>query len=127
MPDWLIEIIPVNSTDPDGPAEFQPAIQEVLAGDNITWTNRTGIEHQPVPVTPTPPSWAASFGVNPIPAEQSSNPTYSVVAPVEIDPNTGQPVLVDGATVPVYGLATYRCQKHENEIAKFDILKVPKF
>jgi plastocyanin len=109
MPDWLIEIIPVDSKDPKGPAEFQPAIQEVLAGDNITWTNRTDDAHQPVPLNPPTPAW----GVDSCRAGQSSNPTYSVKAPVGSDGK------------PIYGPVTYQCQKHPNEIGTLNILKVP--
>jgi plastocyanin len=127
MPDWLIEIVPVIPTDSGGPnAAFEPSTQQVLAGDNITWTNRTEDQHQPVPVNPKPPSWTAAFGVNPVPPDQSSNPTYSIVAPVLLDPNTGQPAKdANGNTIPIYGPATYQCKFHPNEIGIFDILKVP--
>jgi plastocyanin len=125
MPDWLIEIVSVTPTEPGGPtAAFKPATQQVLVGDNITWTNRTDDPHQPVPVSPKPPSWPAAFGVNEVPPDQSSNPTYSVVAPVQLDSN-GQPVLVNGKTVPVYGPATYQCKNHPNETGTFDVIKVP--
>jgi plastocyanin len=125
MPDWLIEIVSVTPTEPGGPtAAFIPATQQVLVGDNITWTNRTDDPHQPVPVSPKPPAWPAAFGVDEVPPDQSSNPTYSVVAPVQLDSN-GQPVLVNGKTVPVYGPATYQCKIHPNETGTFDVIKVP--
>jgi plastocyanin len=120
MPDWLIEIVSVTPTT----AAFQPATQDVLVGDNITWTNRTDISHQPVPLNPKPLAWPASFGVDPVPPDQSCNPTYSVVAPVQLDAN-GQPVLVNNKTVPVYGPVTYQCKDHPNEIGTLNILKVP--
>ena len=126
MPDWLIEIVSVTPTTPGGPtAAFQPATQDVLAGDNITWTNRTDDQHQPEPVSPKPPSWTGNFGVNPVPPDQSSNPTYSVVAPVQLDSN-GQPAKdANGKTIPVYGPATYRCKFHNNEVGTFNVIKVP--
>jgi plastocyanin len=122
MPDWLINIVSVTPTT----AAFNPETQDCLAGDNITWTNKTDTSHQPVPLNPKPPAWSASFGVNAVPAGQSSNPTYSVVAPVQLDPNTGQPVKdANGKTIPVYGPVTYQCKNHPNEVGKFNILKVP--
>ena len=125
MPDWLIEIVSVTPTEPGGPtAAFVPATQDVLVGDNITWTNRTDDEHALEPVSPKPPSWTGNFGVDPVPPDQSSNPTYSLVAPVQLDSN-GQPVLVNGKTVPVYGPATYRCKIHTNEVGTFNVIKVP--
>ena len=125
MPDWLIEIVPVNASDPSGPAAFQPATQQVLVGDNITWTNRTDIKHQPVPLNPKPKAWPASFGVDPVPPDQSSNPTYSVVAPVELDSNGEPKKDSNNKTIPVYGPVTYQCKDHPNEIGTFNILKVP--
>lgn len=126
MPDWLIEIVPVTPTEPGGPtAAFLPATQDVLAGDNITWTNRTDEPHEMEPVSPKPPSWTGNFGVAPVPPDQSSNPTYSIVAPVQLDSN-GQPAKdANGKTIPVYGPATYRCKIHPNEIATFNVIKVP--
>ncbi|MEA2328460.1 MAG: hypothetical protein QOE68_3419 [Thermoanaerobaculia bacterium] len=137
MPDWLIEIVSVTPTKPGDPtAAFKPDNQDppdeqqVLVGDNITWTNRTDDAHQPVPVSPKPPSWPASFGVDPVPPDQSSNPTYSVVAPVQVDPKTGEVVYVKDkngkdVTTPVYGIVTYQCKSHPNEIGKFNILAKP--
>jgi|SRR5947209_12738399 len=110
MPDWLIEIVPVTPTDPNGPtAAFKPATQDVLAGDNITWTNKTNHPHQPVPLNPATPAW----GVNSCPAGQSSNPTYSVKAPVDSGGN------------PIYGPVTYQCKDHPKEVGTLNILKVP--
>ena len=121
MPDWLIEIVSVTPTT----AAFQPATQDVLVGDNITWTNRTDETHQPVPLNPKPLAWPASFGVDPVPPDQSCNPTYSVVAPVVLDAN-GQPVLDSNKkTTPVYGPVTYQCKNHPNEVGTLNILKVP--
>jgi|GEM_PF-1371598 len=127
MPDWLIEIVSVTPTEPGGPtAAFKPATQDVLVGDNITWTNRTDVSHQPVPLNPKPLAWPASFGVDPVPPDQSCNPTYSVVAPVQLDSN-GQPVIDPNTkkTIPVYGAVTYQCKDHPNEVGTFNILKVP--
>lgn len=127
MPDWLINIVSVTPAQPGDPtAKFDPSTQQCLEADNVTWSNRTGTTHEVVPVSPTPPSWAASFGVDPTPANESSNPTYSVVAPVVLDPNTGQPAKnAQGATTPIYGTVTYQCKLHPNEIGYFDILQNP--
>src|SRR3954454_6813018 len=117
MPDWLINIVTVPPSDPESPtAAFTPVTQQVLVADNITWSNRTGTTHEVVPVSPIPPSWAASFGVNPVPAGESSNPTYSVIAPVQLDPNTGQPAKdAKGNTIPIYGTVKYQCKLHPDE------------
>jgi plastocyanin len=110
MPDWLIEIVPVTpANDGDPTAAFEPATQDVLAGDNITWSNRTDEAHQPVPLNPSTPAW----DVDSCPAGESSNPTYSVRAPV------------DGSGKPVYGPVTYQCQNHPDEIGTLNILQVP--
>ena len=110
MPDWLIEIVSVTPANPGDPtAAFNPATQDVLQWDNITWKNSTKGEHQPVPLNPPTPAW----GVDPVPAGESSNPTYSVKAPV------------DGNNKPIYGPVTYKCAKHENEVGTLNILSAP--
>lgn len=110
MPDWLIKIVSVTPTNPGDPtAAFDPATQDVLAGDNVTWNNKTDSEHQPVPLNPPTPAW----GVNAVPAGQSSNPTYSVKAPL------------DGTNKPIYGPVTYQCKNHPKEVGTLNILKVP--
>jgi plastocyanin len=110
MPDWLIKIVTVTPANPGDPtAAFDPATQDALAGDNITWRNNTGASHRPVPLNPPTPAW----GVNAVPAGQSSNPTYSVKAPVDSGGN------------PIYGPVTYKCESHPNEIGTLNILKVP--
>jgi plastocyanin len=130
MPDWLINIVSVTpadaAIDPEIPAAaFNPTTQEVLEGDNITWSNRTGTPHEVVPVSPAPPSWAESFGVNPIPAHESSNPTYSVIVPLELDATGELKKDDEDKTIPLYGTVTYQCKLHPNEIGYFKIVSVP--
>jgi plastocyanin len=109
MPDWLINIVSVTPVNPGDPtAAFSPSTQQVLEADNITWSNRTDDVHQPVCSDTTVTPW----GVDPVPAGESSNPTYSVVAP-------------QSGGSPVYGLLTYHCQNHPGEIGQLDILANP--
>ena len=113
MPDWLIKIVsvPKDPEKTDAPtAKFDPSSQMVLASDNITWSNQTDDPHQPVPLDPTAPAW----GVDEVPAHQSSNPTYSVVAPV--DPTTKK---------PVYAPVSYYCKNHPKEIGELNIVATP--
>ncbi|MEA2336526.1 MAG: hypothetical protein QOE82_533 [Thermoanaerobaculia bacterium] len=111
MPDWLINIVSVTKdpNNPDAPAaKFDPSPQLCLQADNITWSNRTDDPHTPVPSDPTAPAW----GVNEIPGHESSNPTYTVLAPVS------------GGN-PVYGIVTYHCQNHPDEIGQLNIVQNP--
>ena len=109
MPDWLINSVSITPANPGDPAaKFDPSPQQVLEADNITWSNRTGETHQPVPSDPNATPW----GVNPIPPEQSSNPTYSVAAP-------------QSGGSPVYGIVEYHCQNHPKEIGQLNILQNP--
>lgn len=110
MPDWLIKIVSVTPANPGDPtAAFDPATQDALEADNITWTNKTDDEHQPVPLNPPTPAW----GVDAVPPWQSSNPTYSVAAPEDSKGN------------PIYGPVTYQCKNHPKEVGTINILKNP--
>jgi hypothetical protein len=111
MPDWLINIVsvPKDPTNPDAPtAKFDPSPQQCLQADNITWSNRTGDPHTPVPSDPAAVPW----GVNQIPAGESSNPTYSVLAPVS------------GGN-PVYGIVKYHSLEQPDVIGELNIVAVP--
>jgi len=109
MPDWLINIVSVTPANPGDPtAKFDPSPQTCLQGDNITWSNRTDDPHTPVPSDPA----AAPWGVDQIPAGESSNPTYSVLAPQ----SGGQ---------PVYGIVKYQSKEHPEVIGELNIVAVP--
>ena len=52
---YAIRIVPVNSSDPAGPAEFEPQGErpgrplEAWVGDTVTWNNTTDAAHWPWP------------------------------------------------------------------------------
>ena len=81
MPDWSIKITPVSPSNPTGPAQFDPATQQCLGSDNISWNNQTGLTHQPWPLGSNGQPAATGWGVDPVPAGASSNPAYSVDTP----------------------------------------------
>jgi hypothetical protein len=107
MPDWSIKIVSVSAANPKGPAKFQPATQECLGSDNISWNNQTGITHQPWPLGPDGQPAAKGWGVKPVPAGESSNPAYSVPTPTK---NT---------------IVKYCCKKHPTETGKLRVLVAP--
>ena len=107
MPDWSIKITPVSASNPNGPAQFSPASQQCLGSDNISWNNQTGITHQPWPLGTDGKPAATGWGVNPVPAGESSNPAYSVATPTA---NTN---------------VKYCCYIHPEEIGTLEVLLAP--
>ena len=115
MPDWSIKIVP----SPIGTgAAFQPDLQGAAPGDPlrtmqddlVTWNNTTGQTHQPWPAGPdfspfTPDQvqrGTPNYLSDPIPAGQSSRPSYDVAQPTDTPPPP--------ATWTVY----YVCAVHPN-------------
>ena len=90
MPDFSIKIVPVDPSNPAGPARFKPQDgqpgqpQEVWVDSNVTWNNDTDAVHQPWPtdtnykpydkVERTDPAYMSDE----IPARQGSRPTFNV-------------------------------------------------
>lgn len=113
MPDWSIKI--VRSESGKG-AAFIPDLIGARSGDPleaqqddlVTWNNTTNKTHQPWPTdsnyNPLPdsqvPRGSANYLSDPIPAGESSRPSYDVAQPA------GTP-----ATWTVY----YCCKNHPNE------------
>jgi plastocyanin len=106
MPDWSIKIVPVTPSNPAGPAQFNPSPQPCLVSDNISWNNQTDEEHQPWPLGSDGQPAATGWGVNMIPAGQSSNPSFSVPA---------SPT----------GIVKYCCKKHQTELGQLEVLINP--
>jgi hypothetical protein len=108
MPDWSIEILPIDPAKPKGSARFnspgRPPGTPLIAqdGDMVAWNNTTDAEHQPwatdasyspLPVKPN----GLGYISDAIPAGDSSTPAYSAARPiliVEGDP-TQQEILVE--------------------------------
>jgi len=99
MPDWSIKIVPSPT---GGGAAFQPDLHGARPGDPlrtmqddlVTWNNTTGQTHQPWPATP---EWSPfpkdqvqrgtpNYLSDPIPAGQSSRPSYDVAQPTDTTP-----------------------------------------
>ena len=119
MPDWSIRIVPVNPSDPKGPAAFVPQDAgsgqplEAWDGDTVTWNNTTGTDHQPWPTDANYQPLNVTRGQqaymsDDIPAGQSSRPTY--------------PVNLGTATPPL--LVHYYCAQHPNEQSERGIIRV---
>jgi hypothetical protein len=116
MPDWSIKIVKSGSG-----AAFQPDIQGYNPGDPlpaqqddlVTWNNTTKKKHQPWPtdsnynllpsseVPPTGPNYLS----NPIPAGQSSRPSYDVAQPTP-------PVTTPPTPPPQSWTVYYACKLH---------------
>ncbi len=119
MPDWSIRIVPVNASDPAGPAAFSPQDGgpgqplEAWDGDTVTWNNTTGDHHWPWPTDANyqPLSVApgqTAYMTDDIAAGQGSRPIYSV--------NLGS------ATPPL--LVHYYCKDHPNRESERGIIRV---
>jgi len=141
MPDWSIRIVPVNSSDPAGPAAFEPqdagpgAPLEAWDGDTVTWNNTTGAEHQPWPTDANYQPLTVNRGdpgymSDPIAAGQASRPTYPVTLP---PPPSPMPYLVYyyywGTPPPqpppaAAYLVHYYCKNHPNEVSERGIIRV---
>jgi len=89
MPDWSIRIVPVNPSNPAGPAQFEPQGEqpgqplEVWTGDTVTWNNTTDAAHWPWPTDANYQPLNVQRGTQPymsdnIPATQGSRPTFNV-------------------------------------------------
>ncbi|MGH9823154.1 MAG: cupredoxin domain-containing protein [Blastocatellia bacterium] len=98
MADWSIKIVPGS----DEAAEFVPDLKGYQAGDPlpaqqddlVSWNNTTNKTHQITAVPPTnSPTGYLEFTTDPIPAGESSRPSYDV-AP---------------------GTVNYFCKLHDNE------------
>jgi hypothetical protein len=121
MPDWSIKIVPVNSSDPAGSAQFVPQNAPVgqplqtWDGDTVTWNNTTGDHHWPWPTDANYQPLNVSSGQiaymsDDIAAGQGSRPTYSV--------NLGS------ATPPL--TVYYCCKDHPNrQSERGTILVIP--
>lgn len=106
MPDWSIRIVPVNASDPAGPAAFEPQGEgpgwplEAWIGDNVTWNNTTDAAHWPWPTDANYQPQDVKRGdlgymSDEIQARQGSRPTFNV------------------GTTPT--LLHYYCKNHPNE------------
>lgn len=95
MADWSIKIVPASS---GGGAAFAPDIQGYGPGDPlpvqqddlVTWNNTTNETHQPWPTDSSYnplseaevlPRGSANYLSDPIPAGQSSRPSYDAALP----------------------------------------------
>jgi hypothetical protein len=93
MSDWSIKIVPAKS---GGGAAFQPDLQGYEPGDPlpaqqddlVTWNNTTTHTHQPwqtdatyKPISPDPARGSKDYLSDPIPAKQSSRPSYDAAPP----------------------------------------------
>ena len=99
MPDWSVKIVPLPTGEG---AAFQPDLQGAVPGDPlrtmqddlVTWNNTTGQTHQPWPAGPdfspfTPDQvqrGTPNYLSDPIPAGQSSRPSYDVAQPTDTTP-----------------------------------------
>jgi plastocyanin len=106
VPDWSIRILPVNSSHPAGPAEFEPQGErsgrplEAWVGDTVTWNNTTDAAHWPWPTDANYQPLNVQLGdlgymSDNIQAKQGSRPTFNVGT---------QPALLH-----------YYCKNHPNE------------
>lgn len=99
MPDWSIKIVPPSQ--PGGPAEFQPDIEdadagdplEVEQGDLVSWNNTTDQAHWPTVVV-----------VDAQPFQLTSDP---------IQPNSSSPYF--NVTQKAGTTIQYTCRYHSNE------------
>lgn len=113
MPDWSIKIVQTKKG-----AAFQPDLQGYKPGaplpaqqdDLVTWANTTGQTHQPSmtdssykPITPDPARGTGNYMSDPIPANQSSRPSWDVIGPPANNPNA--------QSWTIY----YFCKLHPNE------------
>jgi hypothetical protein len=105
MPDWSIKIVAASSGGgaafaPDitgyGPGDPLPAQQD----DLVSWNNTTDETHQPWPTDSSYnplseaevlPRGSANYLSDPIPAGQSSRPSYDVAQPPPTPPQTNPP------------------------------------
>ncbi len=95
MPDWSIKIVSASS---GGGAAFQPDLQGYSQGDPlpaqqddlVSWNNTTDDTHQPWPTdsnynplseADVLPRGSANYLSDPIPAGESSRPSYDVAQP----------------------------------------------
>jgi hypothetical protein len=119
MPDWSIKIIPVNPSQPNGAATFEPQDKgpgqplEAWDGDTVTWNNTTGADHWPWPTDANYQPLNVSRGQQAymsdnIPAGQGSRPTY--------------PVNLGSASPPL--LVHYYCKNHPNVESERGIIRV---
>jgi hypothetical protein len=100
MPDWSIKIVSANS---GSGAAFQPDLHGYQQGDAliaqqddlVSWNNTTGDTHQPWPTDSSynplseavvMPRGSANYLSDPIPAGESSRPSYDVAQPVTSPP-----------------------------------------
>ncbi len=113
MPDWSVRIVPVDASQPAGPAQFnapgQPPNTPLIAqdGDIVTWNNTTDTEHQPWPTdenyNPLPVKKNdVGYMSDPIPARDSSTPAYPVT-------------LADPAKAQTF---YYYCAKHPQNVSE---------
>ena len=123
MPDWSIKIV---STGSGARAAFVPDLVGAKPGDPlqaqqddlVTWNNTTKQTHQPWPTDshykPLPdsqvPRGSANYLSDPIPAGQSSRPSYDVAQPDD-----------EPETWTVY----YCCKQHPTERGKIIATVVP--
>jgi hypothetical protein len=114
MPDRSIKIVPVNPSNPEGPAAFAPQYEGYAwDGDLVTWNNDTEAAHWPWPTDANYQPLDVKPGdlgymTNNIPARQGSRPWYAVNLTSPTPPQR------------VY----YYCRNHPNERSERGIIEV---